>query len=105
MLALAVLLEARGLGLHVPPGPARGEEPDDGRERSGLSDAQSDSDAIGCYHPELVSPSVILYENWTMQRHMGIRGTRYLFPPLRRITSHAPDTSQRVERFQHDSSG
>ena len=25
-------------------------------------------------HPELLSPSVILYENWTMQRHRGIRG-------------------------------
>ena len=35
--------------------------------------------------PELVSPSVILYENWTMQRHRGIRGTRYLFPPLREL--------------------
>jgi len=56
-------------------------------------------------HPEFVSPSVILYEKWTMHRHRGIRGTRYLFPPLRRITLHAPDTSQRVERFQHDSSG
>ena len=35
----------------------------------------------------------------------GNSGTRYLFPPLRRITLHAPDTSQGVERFQHDSSG
>src|ERR1700691_3290164 len=40
-----------------------------------------------------------------LERHRGIRGTRYLFAPLRRITLHAPDTSQRVERFQHDSSG
>jgi hypothetical protein len=62
-------------------------------------------------HPELMSTSVISFEKLDddaetqgpMSR--GIRGTRYLFPPFRRVTLHAPHTSQQVESFQHDSSG